>query len=361
MSLSSIYSPRAARSVALAVLVAGGFQLGAAATAKQAEAQMTLQVASVFPESDFSTGIVKYWMEQVTERTDGEIDFRAHWSGSLVGGRMLDGMRDGVVDVALSFTPYVSGEIIDLAVLDVPFSWPMDRDGLLQFHMDVLPIVDEIYQQNGGSRVVSAPPALLPDPVTCNDRFVKDEESWEGVLIRTAGRWQAETISLWGGSPVVLSMADVYTGLDRGTVNCALMVYNGVESLKLYEPAKYVTRVDHSIAFASINVSELAWERLSEEQQQIMQEAGVDAMEWAADQFQESYEAVVANLADLGAELCVPDEAEFERLVAAADGVIENSIEGNTSEAGTRLLELVKDYRPQVTAQPTTGDLTPCP
>ena len=69
----------------------------------------TLEFASVFPESDFSSLSVKHWTEGVTKATDGRIKFRIHWSGSLVGNKMVDAMRDGVVDAALSFTPYVSG------------------------------------------------------------------------------------------------------------------------------------------------------------------------------------------------------------------------------------------------------------
>ena len=223
----------------------------------------TLEFASVFPESDFSSLSVKHWTEAVTKATDGRIKFRIHWSGSLVGNKMVDAMRDGVVDAALSFTPYVSGEIIDLAGFDVPFSFPLDPKGLGAFNREVLPLVDKIYEKRG-SRAVSAPPSLLPDPITCRDRFLSGPEQWKGVKLRTAGRWQAETIKRWGGSPVVFAPAELYNALDLGTVNCTLMIYSGILSLKLYEPAKFITRVDHSIAFATINISNDRWKRLSE-------------------------------------------------------------------------------------------------
>ena len=58
----------------------------------------TLEFASVFPESDFSSLSVKHWTEGVTKATDGRIKFRIHWSGRLVGNKMVDAMRDGVVE-----------------------------------------------------------------------------------------------------------------------------------------------------------------------------------------------------------------------------------------------------------------------
>src|SRR6056297_1050469 len=171
------------------VALAMGALLCVPFTAKSAPAE-TLQFATMFPESDFSSEMVKRWTEGVTERTDGRIQFRIHWGGSLVpSAGLLDGLRDGTIDAALQFSSYVSGEIIDLAVLEVPFSWPQDREGSLAFHQEVMPIVDDIYAEYG-SRVVSAPPVLLPNPVTCSDRFLSGPDQWAGALVRTAGRWQ---------------------------------------------------------------------------------------------------------------------------------------------------------------------------
>ncbi len=67
--------------------------IGVLATGTLVQAQ-TLEFASVFPESDFSSLMVKHWTEGVTKATDGRIKFRIHWSGSLVGNKMVDALRD---------------------------------------------------------------------------------------------------------------------------------------------------------------------------------------------------------------------------------------------------------------------------
>lgn len=334
--------------------------LASAATFTSTAQAQLLQFATAFPESDFSSQVVKRWTDGVTEATNGRIKFNIHWSGSLVGNKMVDAMSDGVVDAALSFTPYVSGEIIDLAPLDVPFSFPLDAEGLSAFSSDVLPVVDAIYEKRG-SRAVAAPPVILPDPVTCKERFVSSEESWQGVKIRTAGRWQAETISRWGGSPVVLAPGDLYTALDLGTVDCTLMVLNALVSLKLYEPAKYVTRIDHSIAFGTINVSNDTWNRLSEEDRKIMLKVGQDTVKWGIAEYTKAYGRTLDELASHGAKFCVPPKEEFDRLIAAANDVFEKAIAPNTTADGKELIALINRYRDKVVAQPTVGDVTPCP
>ncbi|MCP1336996.1 TRAP transporter substrate-binding protein [Futiania mangrovi] len=343
---------RTAGAAALAAAVALGWQ------AADAEAQMTLQATTVFPESDFSSQVLLRWADLVKQRTEGRIDFRYHWAGSLVGNKTLDGLRDGVVDVAVQFTPYVSGDIIDLGVLDIPFSFPLDAEGLAAFHREVKPHVANIYAKHG-SQVVSATPIILPNPLTCSDRFLTGPEQWNGALVRAAGRWQAESIKAWGGSPVVIPPAELYTALERGTANCTLMVYNGVNSLKLFEVAPQITRIDHSIAFGTINVSDAAWSRISEADRKIMQDAGDEIVTWAAQQTNDRLAAVIEDLSAKGAKFCTPSDAEFARLVGAMDKVID-SIRGEVSADGAAIIKIVDSYRKRVTAKPSIGPNNPC-
>lgn len=318
-----------------------------------------LQTTSIFGESDFSSDVLRQWAELVAERTEGRYDFRYHWAGSLVGNKTLDGMSDGIVDVAVQFTPYVSGDIIDLGVLDIPFSFPLDAEGLAAFHREVRPFVTQIYNDYG-SQVVSATPIILANPLTCSDRFLSDEEKWNGAKVRAAGRWHSETIRAWGGSPVVISPGELYSALDRGTADCTLMVYNGVNSMKLYEVAPKITRIDHSVAFGTINVSNTAWEQIPEEDRKIMLEAGDEIVTWAAEETNRRLEGIIDEMAAAGAEYCTPTPEEFERLVAATDGVID-TIRDQVTDNGAAIIEVVDRYRSSVITQPTVGPNNDCP
>jgi TRAP-type C4-dicarboxylate transport system substrate-binding protein len=324
----------------------------------EAQSRLNLQATSIFPESDFSSEVFRRWAQLVTDRTEGRIQFRYHWAGSLVGNKTLDALRDGVADVAVQFTPYVSGDIIDLAVLDVPFSFPIDPDGLTAFHRDVKPAVTAVYERYG-SQVVSAVPIILPNPVTCRDRFLAGAEDWKGALVRTAGRWQAESIKAFGGSPVVIPPGELYSALERGTAHCTLMVYNGVESMRLYEVAPRITRVDHSIAFGTINVSASRWSKLSEADRKIMMDAGGEIVSWAAEESSKRLAQAIERMAAKGAQFCTPDEAEFARLTAAADKVVD-AIRKEVSPDGAKVVEVVDRYRERTRARPSIGPNNPC-
>lgn len=354
--LTKRFSSSTVRSICAAAAVAiTGFSVASPSLADT----KVLQATSIFGETDFSSVVLRRWAELVLERTEGRYEFRYHWAGSLVGNQTLDGMSDGIVDVAVQFTPYVSGDIIDLGVLDIPFSFPLDAEGLAAFHREVRPFVTEIYK-NYGSQVVSATPIILANPLTCSDRFLSDEGKWSGVIVRAAGRWHSETIRAWGGSPVVISPGELYSALDRGTADCTLMVYNGVNSMKLYEVAPKITRVDHSVAFGTINVSDAAWEQIPEEDRKIMLEVGDEIVTWAAEETNRRLEGVIDEMAAGGAEYCTPTSQEFERLVAATDGVID-SIRDQVSDNGAAIIEVVDRYRSSVITQPAVGPNNACP
>lgn len=334
--------------------VAAAFSLGP----QGAAAQTNLQATSIYPESDFSSEVLRQWVSRVNERTEGRYNVRYHWAGSLVGNKTLDGLRDGVVDIAVQFTPYVSGDIIDLGVLDIPFSFPLDAEGLAEFHRDVKPYVGNIYAKHG-SHVVSATPIFLPNPLTCKDRFLTGPDKWSGAVVRAAGRWQAASITAWGGSPVVIPPGELYSALDRGTANCTLLVYNGVYSMKLYEVAPRITRIDHSIAFGTINIAQSTWNRIPEADQKIMEEVGDEIVAWASEETNRMLAEVIAQMEAAGAQFCTPSDEEFARLVSAAYSVID-SIRGEVSEDGAAIIRIVDEYRPRVTAKPSIGPNNPC-
>ena len=325
----------------------------------QAQSSVVLQTTSVFPESDFSSDVTRYWADRVRERTEGRVDFRYFWAGSLVGNRTLDGIQDGLVDVAVQFTSYVSGDIVDLGVLDLPFSMPLDAPGLAQFHRDVRPAIERIYARYDAV-VVAAAPMILPDPITCRDGFLSGPAAWEGKLVRAAGRWHSQAIQAWGGSPLVVPPTELYSALDRGTADCTLMVYNGVNSMNLYEVAPYITRADHSVALGTINIRRDVWERISEEDRKIMLEIGDEVVDWAAEETVRRLDGVLEELQEGGAMMCVPSEEEFERLVGAMDGLIER-LKSEVSEDGAEIIRVVEASRQDVTQRPTTGPQDVCP
>lgn len=326
------------------------------------QGDLRFQVNSYAPQEDIDSLTLKHFGDRVTELSDGRIQFQYHWSGSLVPiDQTFQGVRDGLTDISTQAMSYASGEIPDVAVLEVPFSWPIDSENMRAFHEEINPTVDEILQENG-QKLLMANPAIMPAVFECNDsdRFLASEEDWEGTLMRTSGRYQSATVEAWGGRAVNIPLGDLYTALERGTTNCTLLIYNFVDSLRMYEPAPFVTRTDHAAQYISIDMNLEKWNQLTDEDKEIFQQAAAEAYDFGLQLRDDRLDRTLEELQDSGVEFCTPDAEEFDRLRNATEPVLDQ-IRQEVSPQGEKIMNVAANYRDVVTERPDYGPNNPCP
>lgn len=322
--------------------------------------RMELKVASSNPEADIGSQVFKHWGDQVTQRTNGRITFKYFWAGSLLGSAdMFNGLRDGIADAGSFGTASISGSFVDVAVLEVPFAYPLDGESMIAVQDQIDPLIDrEIWTKNSLKHLFTAA-SLVADPVTCKDKFLDSPEAWRGALVRTAGRWQAATLTNWGASPVVIPLNELYTALQRGTVDCTLLVYTLLESFRIYEVGKYVTRIDHSINYAPYFVNQRIWESLPRDDQQAMLEAGREARKYSIELRKDATVKSLETFKASGVRICTPNAQELRRLRDGADRVWDD-IAKEAGPTGQEIMGILQKYREKVAVGPTEGDTTPC-
>jgi TRAP-type transport system periplasmic protein len=365
-------APAAPTSVLPAAATAPVAAATAAATASAAEPtaqaavrkegpSYSFKFASTSPESDLSGDGYKYWAKLVEERTGGRIKFQFFWAGSLVTStQMFGGVRDGLVDFAGPAMSYVSGQVPDVALFEVPFAYPTESKLMLPFYRQVEPILNDVFAKDYNQRVVWTSPSTTPDPVSCRDRFLDSEQAWQGALVRVAGKWQTQALERWGAKAVVIDLGEAYTAIQRATADCLLLVYNLLDSFKLYEVAKYVTRIDHSINLVAVTANLDAWNKLPPEDQQILLDAGRESQDYVDGLRANLVSRTIEKFKAEGVKVCTPPQQELNRLRSVTEGVLQE-ISGLQTDKGRQIQEIAKGYRAQVTKWgPTEGDLAPC-
>jgi TRAP-type C4-dicarboxylate transport system substrate-binding protein len=325
-----------------------------------AAVERTFRVNVITPETDIMSQTVKFFGDRVTTLSGGRVKFHYFWAGSLVPiANTFKGLRDGLTDLSTHALSYVSGEIADVAVLEVPFAWPLDARNMKAFQDEVNRILDVIFWRNG-QVLLFANPAIMPNAISCRRGFLSREGDYKGKLIRTAGRWQGEAVKAWGARPVTIPLGDLYAALQRGTVDCTLLVYNLVESFRTYEVARYITRVDHSIQYTVLAMNREKWEQLSADEQAMFRRAAVETWDYGVRLRDVRFREVLENLARNGAEFCTPPVSEFRRLRRLAEGVWEQ-IRKEVSERGRQIMLIASKYREAAAERPAVGPNNPCP
>lgn len=97
-------------------------------------------------------------------------------------------------------------------------------------------------------------------------------EDIKGMKIRTFSVGLADFVAALGGEPVSMPVADLYTGLERGTIQGAITGPDQVEGQRLYEVCKGLTDILCGSSPAYTVISKKSWDRLPAEFKKVLED-----------------------------------------------------------------------------------------
>ena len=179
-------------------------------------------------------------------------------SGTLLSAEQsIPGLIQGVADIAVQTSSYVSTSYPILGVYELPFV----NDGFdqvrraLAFDGPLTRLINDTLRPRGLVSLGSMP--TTPEWLFTVDRPVEKPEDVAGLRIRTAGHVEGEMIRRLGGSPVSLSSAELYEALERGTIDGMVSYMGTVISRDLQNVLNYATEAyfgDYSVdAYANVH------------------------------------------------------------------------------------------------------------
>ena len=115
--------PRRLAAVVLGTtLVVAAAACGSGDDADAADGTVTLRFSYFTSEQNPIAQTWKQWMEEVTERSDGSIEFEQYWDGTLLGAdEVVEGLVDGRADIAQVTPTFYPGRFPLTAVNELPF------------------------------------------------------------------------------------------------------------------------------------------------------------------------------------------------------------------------------------------------
>ncbi len=176
------------------------------------------------------------WSKAVADATGGEIVFEPVFNSALVAiPETLDAVSGGVVPSAMAVVSAMSGTIPAFGYIEMGGSMPLDNPPAEEAMETIFPDVERLLAAHDVKALWIMP--AFGGGLACRTGFVESVDDWAGKKIRAAGRWQAKQVEALGGSPISLPAADIYTALQNGTIDCALIVPTIYLASSLYEAA----------------------------------------------------------------------------------------------------------------------------
>lgn len=285
--------------MAAAVPAVVAFALGAPASA-----EVTLRMSHQWTENNAGSLIDKWFANEVEKRTNGQVKIKIFWAEALGKAKENLGLlQQGAIDMAAMSPGYFPAQMPFYAA---PNSIPMAMDEvphattLMKRLMTEVPIYQDETKRNGIKALFFH--HLNPYKLVCK-QAVTTVDGMKGKKMRTWGKDMPRMVQAAGGTPVTLSLPEIYEGLSRGSVDCAPFAVDLVVNYKIFEVAKHISDITLWLGPSTgIWISQSAWAKLTPEQQKIMTATGLEAAERDRDAVLAAGKKAIGTLKEKGVQ-----------------------------------------------------------
>lgn len=219
----------------------------------------------------------QYFANLVEEKTNGRIRILIQHSGERGNeSQVISQLKYGGVDFARISISELTNEIKALNVLQLPYlyensehMWKVLDGKIGDYFLDVV----SGYEMIGLSWYDAGARNFYT-----KDRPIEKLEDFEGLKIRVQeSDMMASMVEYLGGEPVKKPYSEVYSLLEKSEADGAENNWPSYESMQHYEVAGYYT-LDEHIRIPELQIcSKHTWEKLSEEDQQIILECAKES------------------------------------------------------------------------------------
>jgi len=305
---------------------------------------MTLKVSHQFAAGDVRDQMGRVFGDMVTQKTNGEIQFRHYPAQSLFKAKeQWDAMRKGGLDMSTFPLDYASGKVPQLSITLMPCSVTNVKQGLSWRNKPIGKRIDAILEQQGVRNLVWA---WFDGGVGSKIRQIKVPADVSGTKLRAAGKKFEYMLKEAGASITSMPSSETYHALSTGVIDTMLTSSASFVSYRLYEVLKYINAPrDFSIWYMSENlcISEKTWQRLTAEQQKIFFETAEWMHEnWIEKNFKTLVDKLIESYTAAGVEVHYMNQAEFNQWLDFAKETAWKEY-AQTVDGGQELLNLALD------------------
>jgi len=230
------------RKLGLATALTGILCLGAglAADVQASDAKLTVPVATWGgPNHDNIVHFVPPLQQSLIRQSGGKIDLRHYPAGQLAEDvDMPIAIPTGKVRFGWTTVAGWSGVIPDVGIIDRPTGLSMHQMArAADMEGGIKEVLDRQFREKGATLLALTdigPPALV------SNKEVLKPSDLEGLRVRVYSEGSAQMARAFGAAPLQMAFADVYTAMQRGTIDAAMMGFQGVASQRMNEVASHV-------------------------------------------------------------------------------------------------------------------------
>jgi TRAP-type C4-dicarboxylate transport system substrate-binding protein len=158
-----------------------------------------------------------------------------------LGGKAPELFRqvtDGVVDLVFTLPGYTSPAFPRVGIIELP---GLKRDGFAATDMMWDLLDPYLLPEFQGTKVIALWGAEDAGLMTRTDKAYRSMDDLKGLRLRAPSAAQAKQIQFMGAVPIAAPITEVYPGLERGTMDGAMVPFTTILDFRLGEVARGFT------------------------------------------------------------------------------------------------------------------------
>ncbi len=286
-----------------------------ALSASSAIAAVSLNLGhTLAPDSHYHAMSVRM-AELAKEKSNGDITINVFPQSQLGGEvKMIQAARTGVQDMLITAQAPLTNTIKAYSLFDVPYLFDSFEQGnkvlsgpVGQKFLDMLP---EYNMVGLGFLSVMERNVFASKPINTS----ADMEGMKIRVMQSPG--YVETYRAFGALPTPMAYGDLYLSLQQGVVDGGDTSPDQFIMDKFIEVSKFynVTKVHYLPAL--LIVSKARWDRLTPEQQKIIQESANEALDYARGYYSKSYADSIEQMKAAGVTVVETDVSTLKQTSA---------------------------------------------
>lgn len=247
------------------------------AAAGAASAQTTLKVSHYLPPvHGIHTDFIVPWTEQVTQCTDGEVQFEIFPGGTQLGNvaKQQEQVLAGVVDIAHGLHGIPRGRFQRTSLIELPFL-TQDAGAASETLWELYP--EYLAPEYKGMKVLALHAHNGGLIHTANTK-VETMDDLKGLRLRTPSPAVSQMLTALGATPQGLPPGEVYENIQKNVIDGTVFPWDPVKSFRLNEVLNYHLEAGaYTVPFFFV-MNERKYDSLPENVRTCIDEASGDAL-----------------------------------------------------------------------------------
>ncbi|WHH60837.1 TRAP transporter substrate-binding protein [Petroclostridium sp. X23] len=290
---------------------------------KDGKAPMVFKLGNAGAIGEPAATVCQLFTDLANERLKGEVVFEFYPAEQLGNEvTMLENLQVDLQQGVMTAIDTLGTYSRDFNIISMAFAFE-NHEHLFKYLDSELskPAFDKLEEQ--GIHVVNYNFRKNPRLIFAK-KPIKTPDDLKGVKFRIPNIpiWE-KNFRTMGAVPTIVAWSEYPFALMQGVVDAGECTKESYYAAKFYESSKYVSEVDYAYPLEALSFSKAAWERLTPEQQKIIEEVAEEAANEFNTTINNKWEEDKKKLTELGVEFVDFDKKAFMDKMAPLAGTLE--------------------------------------